>query len=203
MAAHRVQARAVAAGRDDAAGAEQLRALDADPADDAGRAEDEDGLPRLDVRARLERQPCGEAGDPERHGDAGVEPVGDGEGRAGVDRRVLGHRPERGRRAVEVDMPAVAEARDALQAGDERRLHRPVHAVGDEDVDRIEAGDDDLGDLEAVAVLGILEVAVLRRAPDLANNGCAHAGDSTPRRFPRGRSVMPTARGVVAATGAA
>ena len=63
-----LEARGASSRGDDSCGAEQLRDLHRDKSDRAGRAEDEHLLAALQGRTPGERQPPGEAGDPEPSG---------------------------------------------------------------------------------------------------------------------------------------
>ena len=101
---------ASARGRDDAPGAEQLRRLHRDLADDAARAEHEHGLALGEPPAPLERQPRGEAGDAEADRERGSRPSGTRVAVAGFEQRPLGERAERLAAVLEVDERAVRRA---------------------------------------------------------------------------------------------
>jgi hypothetical protein len=70
----------VAAGRDDALGAEEPGSLDRDRADGARRSQDEDAVVRLYGSPLREREPAGDPSDPAGGGDCRLEPVGHGDG---------------------------------------------------------------------------------------------------------------------------
>ena len=169
----------VAAGGDHLGGAEPLGDLDRHPAGVAGRAEDQDALPALEVDAAAQR-------DPRRHhrvhrgGDLhGVDAVGQDDAAVEVDDGALGHRAER--RVVEdrVAQAAVGVADDAVDAGDERELVGAgvVRAIRLGADPRVQAGGEHLNDhLVAAAGDGLGVVAVAGRGIERGDD-CGVHGD--------------------------
>jgi len=170
-----------ARGRDDAAGAEQLRRLHADLADYAAGAEDQHALARLQAAAPLERQPGGEPRYAEADGERRVESVGHRVAAAGRNLRALAERAVRLDARVEVDEAAVGASADALLAGDVRRLVALVRerAAGDPDVDRVQAGRQHV---EHLGARRVVELADLGHRAVLAEDRCTHRADTTIRR---------------------
>src|SRR2546430_4820384 len=91
-------------------------------------------------------------------------------------------RPARGEGAVgrggrvEVDELAVAAAPDALAAGDARQRRSAAVEVprGDPDVDRVQAGGDDVDDLLSIGGGRVVEVADLGRGAVPAQDRSTH-----------------------------
>jgi hypothetical protein len=133
----------VAAGGDDARGAEEPRRLDCHRAGRSRGSEDDDAVVRANGRALRQRQPARDPGDAAGGGDAVVEPVWNGTGEFS---REVGSLDEE---AVLEGAPPVAEDVHALSVEASHRLaardvgQRRVTAVeaarGDGEVERVES----------------------------------------------------------------
>ena len=116
-----LEPRGTASGRDDPRRSQQLRRLNRNQPDRARCTEDEHSLAAGERRTPGERQPTGEAGDPESGRERGIRALGHLDHMRVGDSRTLGHRalrrpPERA--AEDPDQPAVVGTTDGLAAGD-------------------------------------------------------------------------------------
>ena len=159
-------------GGHDAGRAEQLGGLHRDLAEHAAGAEHQNVLALLQPGAPGEREPGGQAGDPQRDGDALVEAVGQRVRGGGVNQRALGHRAEGNDRRVEVHALAV-EQPDPLAPRDrwQRRLTGVEAPRADRDIDRVQTGGKNLDDRLAGPGGGLLELAGARHSVFVQDGG--------------------------------
>ena len=165
-----------AVGRHDPARTEQLRDLHRERPERAA-PEHEHGVARLEARAPRHREPGAHPGVAQRRGGDVVDAVVELEQRGLARERALGHRPERRDRLVEVHVPAVLEATDAVRA-DRARQRRRAHverAARLQQVEVMQARRGDVHDDGARLRLRVLERPVAGRFPVLVEDGGVHS----------------------------